>query len=272
MEYELSPIKIPKLGFGTYGLKGQSALSAVKHALSIGLNHIDTAVIYGNEAEVGSAIKESSLKREKVFLTTKVWRDSLTEKKIKASLKESLERLKVDYIDLFLIHWPNPDIPLKESLGTLMQLQKEGLIKHIGVSNFTCSLLQNAKKICPQIITNQVEYHPLLSQKNLLRLIREQNILLTAYAPLIRGKVCSIQQIARIAKKYKKNPCQIALKWLTCQKNVIAIFKSSQKKRIEENLNIFDFQLKDEDIKQINHLNNNKQRLIDPPFAPKWDY
>ena len=270
MEYcSLPKVQIPKLGFGTYQLKSQTAVQVVQWALSLGLRHIDTAVIYDNEKEVGQAIKESSIQREKIFLTTKVWFTDLTEKKLTASLKESLSRLQTDYVDLLLIHWPNPKIPLSETLGTMEELKTQGLIRYIGVSNFNCELLKQAQELCPQIITNQVEYHPLLSQQKLLE--RMKDMCLTAYSPLIRGKATQIQQLQAMAKKYNKTPAQITLRWLIDQKKVVVIFKSAHKNHIEENLNIFDFQLQEEDSEKLFRLNKNQHRVIDPPFAPKWD-
>ena len=272
MEYwSYNQFRIPKIGFGTYNLKGLLAVTAVKKALNLGLRHIDTAPIYNNEAEVGQGIKESKVSREEIFLTTKVWFDCLSSEKVRQSFQISLNKLKTDYIDLLLIHWPNLEIPLEESLSAFEDLQRENKIKHIGVSNFTCSLLEKAKQICPQIITNQVEYHPLINQQKLLHFLEGQNMFLTAYSPLIRGKAFQIQQLIALGKKYKKSPGQIALKWLIDQKDVVIIFKSSHEKYIKQNCNIFDFQLEERDKAILFRLNKNKQRLIDPPFAPEWD-
>ena len=262
-------LKVPKLGFGTYRLEKESAVEAITRALQIGFRHIDTAQIYFNEEEVGQALKKSSILREEIFLTTKIWKDFLTEKEVKRTFKISLEKLKTDYVDLLLIHWPNPKIPLKETLNTFKDLQTKGEVRWIGVSNFPLGLMEKAKKICPDLLTNQVEYHPLLSQKKLLQ--QMENMFLTAYSPLMRGHIFKIQQIQNLAKKYNKSPPQIVLKWLLDQKNVTALFMSSKKEHILENFSIFDFQLEEKDTKQLCHLNNNKQRLIDPPFAPKWD-
>ena len=262
---------IPKVGFGTYQLKNQLAVSAVKTALKLGLRHIDTAQIYDNESEVGQGIRESKIPREKIFLTTKIWLDCLTSEKVKQSFQLSLNKLQTNYVDLLLIHWPNLDVPLEETLGAFMALQKDNKIRHIGVSNFTFDFLNKALQICPQIITNQVEYHPLINQQKMLKLIEAKNIFLTAYSPLMRGKVFQIQQLIALSKKYNKYPSQIALRWLIDQKNVVAIFKSSQEKFIEQNCNIFDFELEDEDKALLFRLNKNKQRLVNPPFAPKWD-
>ena len=264
-------LSMPKLGFGTSMLKEETAVSAVKQAIEMGLRHIDTAQIYFNEKAVGTAIKESPVPREDIFLTTKIWRDSLREKEVRKSFQGSLNWLKTDYVDLLLVHWPNPEIPLEETLGAFKDLKKENKIRYIGVSNFTCDLLKEAKTICPDLVTNQVEYHPLLSQKKLLDFIKGQNIFLTAYSSLMRGKIFKIQQFVHLAKKYKKSPSQIALRWLIEQKNVIALFKAGNKTHIEENFDIFDFELEPQDRDQIFCLNKNRQRIINPPFAPLWD-
>jgi len=272
MEYWVKDqLKIPKLGFGTYMLQKKRAITVIQQALEIGLRHIDTAQIYFNEEEVGTAIRESMIPRKNIFLTTKVWRDSLTPAGVKTSFQDSLNKLKTDYVDLLLIHWPNLKVPLEETLGAFKELKEQNKIRYIGVSNFTCGLLKEAKRICPDLVTNQVEYHPLLSQKKLLNLVNQQGVFLTAYSSLMRGKIFKIQQIARLAEKYKKSPSQIALKWLVEQKNVIALFMSGSKQHIQENFDIFDFELESQDREQIFKLNKNTQRIINPPFAPKWD-
>ena len=264
-------LKMPKLAFGTYMLKGESAVLAVKQALDIGLRHIDTAQIYFNESAVGTAIKESSVPREDIFLTTKIWRDSLTPLEIKKSFQESLSRLKTDYVDLLLIHWPNEAVSLEGALGAFEELKQKNKVRHIGVSNFTLEFLKKAKDISPSLLTNQVEYHPFLSQKKMLDLIDKKNMFLTAYCPLMRGGIFKIQQICHLAEKYKKSPSQIVLRWLIEQKNVVALFKASSRKHIEENFNIFDFKLESHDKERIFRLNKNNQRIINPPFAPCWD-
>lgn len=272
MKYWLQgQLKIPKLGFGTYMLKKERAFTVVRQALEIGLRHIDTAQIYFNEEEVGTAIKESGIPRENIFLTTKIWRDSLTPKGVKASFQDSLNKLKTDYVDLLLVHWPNPEVPLEETLGAFKDLKEKSKIRYIGVSNFTCDLLKEAKKKCPDLVTNQVEYHPLLSQKKLLNLVEQQGVFLTAYSSLMRGKIFKIQQIIHLAEKYKKSPSQIVLRWLIEQKNVVALFMSGNKQHIQENFNIFNFELEPRDREQLFKLNKNTQRIITPPFAPKWD-
>ncbi len=264
-------MKIPRLGFGTWLLRGGEAVFAVKAALSAGLRLIDTAQIYKNESEVGQAIRESHVPREDVFLTTKIWRDSLSPELVKKTAAESLQRLQTDYIDLLLIHWPNPQFPLAETLAAFEGLKKEKKIRFIGVSNFPLALMREAKKLCPSIITNQVEYHPFLSQAALLDFAERSGMFLTAYSPLMRGKITKIRQLADIARRRKKTAAQIALRWIVEQKAAAALFRSSKEERIRENADIFDFQLNEFERSQLFRLTRNNQRTVNPPFAPAWD-
>ena len=254
-------------------MDSHTAPAAIKKALEIGLRHIDTAQIYDTEELVAEAIRKSLVSRKEVFLTTKLWEHHLTGK---ASLikgaEESLRKLNTDYVDLLLIHWPFPEMPLEECLFALQTLKDSGKTRSIGVSNFTSSLLKKALKLCPQIVTNQVEYHPLLNQDILLQDIKHHGICLTAYSPLARGHVTKIQQLKAIGQKYNKTPAQVALKWLIGQENVVVIFKSVKLERIESNSDIFDFQLSPEDKKKIHHLTHNKKRIVSPAFAPQWDF
>ena len=263
---------ISKLGLGTWQLHNEAAISAVSHALKIGLRHIDTAQIYNNEEWVGEALRQSPVPREDIFLTTKLWETHLKgESSLLKGAEKSLKKLKTDYVDLLLIHWPFPGIPLKECLQAMEKLKKNGKIRAIGVSNFTSKMLEETLKICPHIVTNQVEYHPLLNQDKLLKAAKTHHIFLTAYSPLARGHVMKIQQLKTIGKKYGKNPAQIALRWLVEQENVACIFKSASLQRIESNCNIFDFALNPKDKKMIQQLTHNNKRIVNPPFAPKWD-
>lgn len=264
-------IKIPKLGFGTWLLRGGEAVFAVKKALEAGLRLIDTAQIYKNEREVGEAIRESHVQREDVFLTTKIWRDSLSPELVKKTAGESLERLQTDYIDLLLIHWPHPQFPLAETLAAFEELKKENKIRFIGVSNFPLALMREAKKLCPSVITNQVEYHPFLSQEALLSSAERSGMFLTAYSPLMRGKITKSRQLMDIGARHKKTAAQVALRWIVEQKNAAALFRSSKEERIRENANIFDFQLSASDRSKLFRLTQNNQRTVSPPFAPAWD-
>lgn len=264
-------IDMPSLGFGTYELTGSDCIKMVKTALEIGYRHIDTAQIYRNEDEVGLGIMDSNIPRGDIFLTTKVWMDQLHHDDVIASTEESLRKLKTDYVDLLLIHWPNSDVDLEETLGAMKKLKDAGKTRLIGVSNFTVELMEQAVEIMGgEIACNQVEYHPYLSQKPLLDYMRPHNIALTAYSPLARGEVAGKDALAAIAEKYGKHPTQIALRWLVQQDGVCAIPKTAHKSYAESNFEIFDFELDGDDMAEIFALGTG-HRLIDPDWAPQWD-
>ena len=264
-------IQIPKLGFGTWKLQGQQCVSSVLKALEIGYRHIDTAQIYENEEAVGTAIASSGIPREELFLTTKVWKDYLDFKEILVSVSKSLEKLKVDFVDLLLIHWPNPSFSLEDTLSAFKELVDTQKVKYIGLSNFPLSLLRKAKKISKSLLCNQVEYHPFLNQRKLLKETEKLKMCLTAYSPLARGKATTHPTLKSIGTQYGKTPAQVALRWLIEQENVIAIPKATQKTHIKNNFNIFDFKLSKEDKERIKKLQNKKQRLVNPEWAPQWD-
>lgn len=270
---EKEGIKIPKLGFGTWQIEGDKCVEAVKTALEVGYRHIDTAQAYGNEEQVGTAIQESGVAREDIFLTTKIWTQNLTPELIASSFKESLEKLKTDYVDLLLIHWPVEDhAPFAEQVVAFEEILKTGGAKNIGISNFTTKQIKYVKdELGSAMITNQVEYHPYLSQKPVLDCLKEHDMFLTAYSPLARGKAITDAQIIEIAEKYSKNAGQIVLRWLMQQEDVVAIPKSSSEKNIKANFDIFDFELSEEDMNRISDMAMADGRLINPDFAPEWD-
>lgn len=263
--------KIPKLGFGTWMLQKEQAVRAVGHALEVGYRHIDTADVYNNEEDVGLALSKSPVSREDIFLTTKIWRDDLSPEKMKKQIKLSLDKLQTSYVDLLLIHWPNSQFPLEDSLKTLEEMVQKNQTQWIGVSNFPVALLSKAKKLCPSLRTNQVEYHPFLSQTKILKYVVDNQMFLTAYSPLARGKILKSQQIEYVAQKYKKTPSQVVLRWLVEQEAVVPIVKSKTEKHIKENFDIFNFQLEKEDQEKLYRLTHQNQRIVNPPFAPQWD-
>ena len=266
----LSGQKIPKLGFGTWQIQPRDAKQSVTNALSIGYRHIDTAQKYGNESEVGDAIKDSSVPREDIFLVTKIWRDYLSHDQVISSFEESLRKLKTDYVDLVLIHWPNSKFPLKPACLALRSLIEKKKIRHFGISNFTSSLMEEVREHKP--LCNQVEYHPFLNQDILLKKSEELNMFLTAYSPLARGDVFKHPQLTEIGQKYGKNPGQVTLRWLIEQKNVVAIPKANQKEHAAANFNIFDFELSREDTQTINKLTQQNLRAVNPPWHEiGWD-
>ena len=258
---------IPVLGFGTWRLSGKEATEAVKKAIQTGYTHIDTAEMYGNEKQINEAIKDFD--REKLFLTSKVWYENLKYQSVIHACKESLKNLGTDYLNLYLIHWPNPSIDMKETFKALKALYSEGLIKAVGVSNFTIRHLEQALPICQSlslpIVTNQVEFHPFFYQETLLNFCRKNNIYLTAYRPIAKGLVNENKMIIQLAEKYQKTPVQITLRWLI-QQDVIAIPKASSEKHLKENFDIFDFELDPSDMETIKEVNQNK-RMVNSEFA-----
>jgi 2,5-diketo-D-gluconate reductase B len=227
--------------------------------------------MYNNEADVGAAIKDSGVARAELFITTKLWTTNLTPPLVASSFAESLEKLQMDYVDLLLIHWPNPAVPLGETLAAMQDLMRQKKTKAIGVSNFPVKLMREAIETHKApIACNQVEYHVMLSQAAVLDYARKHNIIVTAYSPLGRGGLHKNQLLTEIGHHYGKTGSQVALRWLIEQDGVAAIPKAASAKNAQANFNIFDFELSDKDCQAITKLSGNN-RLIDPDFAPKWD-
>lgn len=276
MPTSLSPVQaagaaIPALGFGTFELSPEEAGPAVAAALEAGYRHIDTAQIYRNEAAVGEAIAASDVPRADVFLTTKVWIERFRNSDLQDSVAESLERLCVDAVDLLLLHWPNPEVPLAETLGALIDVQERGLTRHIGISNFPAALMREAAAIAPgRIATNQVEYHPFLSQRAVLTTARELGMSITAYSPLARGKVFGDPLLKRIADAHGKNEGQVAIRWLLDQ-GLVVLPRSKSPEHIRDNLSVDDFVLTEAEHAAIAEQLPKDRRLINPSFAPEWD-
>ena len=264
--------KIPAIGFGTFELEPADAESMVAHALEVGYRHIDTAQMYKNEEAVGRGLKQSGLDREDIFLTTKVWTDQFADDDLQASVRESLNKLDTDYVDLLLLHWPNPDISLKETLGALNEVREQGLARNIGISNFTTTLIEEAvgQSTAP-LATNQVEFHPYISQQPVLDKLAEHGMALTAYCPLAQGRVFSEPTLERIGKAHGKNGGQVALRWLVQHGDVVVIPRSSKKEHVTNNFDIFDFELTEEEMREVEALHSEDGRIINPSFAPDWD-
>jgi 2,5-diketo-D-gluconate reductase B len=266
---EIQGSTVPKLGFGTWEILGRDCEEAVSDALEIGYRHIDTAQAYENEAEVGKALAASDIPRRELFLTTKLWRDEFAPDRMRPSTEGSLERLHVSCVDLLLLHWPSDDVPLEETLGALIQLRDEGLIRHFGVSNFPARMLREALEVAP-IFADQVEFHPFLGQDELVGLAAEKDFMVTAYSPLARGKVPGDETLGVIGERYGKAAGQVALRWLLDKPNVATIPKASSHERRLENFEVFDFELTDDDRAAIDGLPKDG-RILDPGFAPDWD-
>ncbi len=262
-------VQVPALGLGTWELTGDACTEGVAHALSLGYRHIDTAQGYGNEAQVGEGLAKSGVPRDEIFLVTKVKPDNFARDKALASSRESLRQLRTDYVDLLLLHWPNPEVPLAETLGALKELQDAGAVRHLGVSNFSPSLVEEAREHA-DIFANQVEYHPYLGQEALLDQARVQDYMLTAYSPIAQGEVTGDEILKTIGEAHGKSPVQVTLRWLVQQDHVVAIPKASSEKNRVSNFEIFDFELSDDEMARVFALARG-ERMVDPDFSPEWD-
>lgn len=264
--------EIPALGLGTWDLRGSVCERQVAAALEIGYRHIDTAVMYDNEVEVGAGIRAGSVPRGDIFLTTKVWPDDAADGDCQRSVEASLDRLGLDYVDLILLHWPNPQVPLPETMAALADVKRRGLARHVGVSNFTAGLLREAVACCDEpVVANQVEYHPYLDQSAVLAECRQLGVALTAYSPLAKGRVFAEPLLREIGERHGKSPGQVALRWLVQQPGVIAIPRSSKRERIAEAHDIGDFDLSSAEMQQIGALAKPAGRLVNLSWAPDWD-
>lgn len=263
--------EFPALGFGTWQLKGEIARTSVTEALDAGYRHVDTARMYKNETDVGRGIADSSVARDDIFLTTKIFMDALNSAAVKRELESSLQELATDYVDLMLIHWPTSEVPLEETLGAMHELRENGKTRHVGVSNFPIRWLESALEASSGPITcNQVEYHPFLSQTKLLEFCRSKSIPLVAYSPLAKGGVPDNPLLQEIGRQHGKNAAQVALRWILQQPGVGAVPKSSNPEHIRANLDVFDFELSDDEMRQIHGLDRGR-RIINPDWAPEWD-
>jgi len=256
-------IFIPIIGLGTWVLNGKAAYNAVSWALEMGYRLIDTATVYENERKVGEAIKDSGIPRDEVFITTKVWKSDQGYDNTLAALKTSLKKLDIDYVDLYLIHWPVPG-KTTETWKAMEYIYEEGKARAIGVSNYNLhflnELLDNSEEMP---VVNQVEFSPFLYQKELLEFCRLKNIKLEAYSPLTRGKKLDHPKILEIAQKYNKSAAQVLIRW-GLQHEIIEIPKSGNKDHLEENINVFDFSLKSSEIQELDNLNKDFRVVEDP--------
>jgi 2,5-diketo-D-gluconate reductase B len=263
---------IPCIGFGTYGISGADMLRLIPAALKTGFRHIDTAQIYGNEAEVGEGILRSGVPREDVFITTKVWVSNLPRRRFLASVDESLRNLRTDFIDLLLLHWPSNLVPLADQIGVLNEVVHDGKVLNIGVSNFNRALVEQAVELSDiPLATNQFEYHPYLNQSTLLAATRRGGMSPTAYCVMAVGKVFTDTRLKSIAARYRKSVSQIVLRWII-QQGVVALSRTVHEERLAENINVFNFELGADDMAAIHKLAVPNSRIVDPPgLAPVWD-
>ena len=267
-ELQIKGTSVPRLGFGTWKLSGAECFTAVRDALELGYRHIDTARAYGNEREVGAAIAASSVDRSEVFLTTKIWMDDFEPARLRAAAEDSLRNLGTDYVDLLLLHWPSPEVELERTLAELVALREEGLIGELGVSNFPADLLRRAVAAAP-VFCDQVEMHPFLGQGELLEIAAEEDLMITAYAPLATGDVHSDPVLTGIAAEVGASAAQVALRWLLEQPRVAVIPKAASRKNRLSNLEAFDVELTEEHLAALDALPKDR-RHFDPAWAPDW--
>mgnify|MGYP002386795508 CR=1 FL=1 len=265
--------RIPCLGMGTWTLSGEACSDLVAHALSIGYRHVDTAGGYRNEAEVGAGIRASGVARDEVFVTTKIWHTHLQYDDFLRTAEASIERLGIGPVDLLLIHWPNPAVPLAETIAALNAARGNGLTRHIGVSNFPTGLLAQARALsAAPLVADQVEHHPMLDQTKVLAACRAAGMAMVSYCPLFRGGgLFETPAVADAARRHGKTPGQVVLRWQVQQPGVAAIPRTSRKERLAENLDIFDFALSEAEMAAISALQAANRRLCDFAFSPEWD-
>lgn len=253
---------IPALGFGTFRMSGAEVLRILPQALKLGFRHVDTAQIYGNEAEVGEAIQKSGIPRADVFLTTKVWVDNYRHDAFIASVDESLRKLRTDHVDLLLLHWPGSDVPMAERIGALNEVRNAGKVRHIGISNFNTTQMEEAARLSDApIATNQVEYHPYLDQTKVLQTARRLGMSLTSYYAMANGKVPADPLLTEIGGRHGKTAAQVALRWLVQQQDVIVLSKTATEARLKENFAIFDFALTREEMAAVREHDDLARKL-----------
>jgi 2,5-diketo-D-gluconate reductase B len=264
-------ISLPRLGLGTYRMQGDVCRAAVESALALGYRHIDTAEMYGNEDAIGAAIATAGVAREDLHVTTKVWNENLAPDAIRRSFDASLKKLRLDHVDLYLVHWPAKNMNLPAMFETLLRLKQEGRTRAIGVANFNIALLKTVvEEIKAPIACNQVEYHVMLDQTPLRKYLSAKAIPLVAYCPLAQGRAASDETLMAIGRKHGASAAQVALKWLLDQDGVAVIPKASRAESQKANLDALNVGLDEEDIKAIAGLRKD-QRFVNPGFAPAWD-
>jgi 2,5-diketo-D-gluconate reductase B len=268
---EANGARIPAIGLGTWDLRGRTCARVIEQALRLGYRHIDTAEMYGNEREIGEGLRASAVRRDNVFVTTKVWQDHLAPRELERATKESLARLRLSDVDLLLIHWPSQRVPLAETMGALCRMKEVGFARHIGISNFTVPLMEEAVKLATApLVTNQIEWHPYLGQSKIVAACRRHGLSVTAYSPIARGRAVSDKVLRLIGLHHRKSAGQVSLRFLV-QEGAIVIPRTSKLERLEENMTIFDFELDAAEMDEIRALANPRGRIVDWSGSPNWD-
>lgn len=270
---EAKGARIPLVGLGTWELRGRVCAHLVEQALRLGYRHIDTAEIYNNEREVGDGVRASGVKRGELFITTKIWPSHFAPRELQHAARDCLARLRLDAVDLLLLHWPNPQIPLAETIGALSQVKRDGLAHHIGVSNFTVALIDEAVKATSEpLVCDQVECHPFLNQSKVIAACRHHGMAVVAYSPIARGSIGNNKVLSRIGVAHQKTAAQVSLRFLV-QQRIVVIPRTSQIERLAENATIFDFTLSEQEMAAISALARRDGRIVDFAYSgrPRWD-
>ena len=262
---------IPAVGLGTWELRGRTCARVVEQALRLGYRHIDTAEMYDNERDVGLGLRASGVRRSDVFITTKIWPTHLAPLELERAAKESIARMRLTEVDLLLIHWPSKVIPLSETIPALCKLKTAGFARHIGVSNFTTALIEEAVKYATEpLVTNQVEWHPFLDQSKVRAACTQHGMAVTAYSPIARGKASENKALSIIGACNRKSAAQVCLRFLI-QQGAIVIPRTSKIERLAENMDVFDFMLDDAEMDEIRKLANPRGRIVTMGSGPEWD-
>jgi 2,5-diketo-D-gluconate reductase B len=265
--------RIPLIGLGTWDLRGRTCARLTEQALRLGYRHLDTAELYDNEREVGEGLRAAGVKREDVFITTKIWPSHFAPRELARAAKDSLVRLRLSEVDLLLLHWPNPQIPLAETLGALCKVKRDGLARHIGISNFTVALIEEAVPLATEpLVCNQIEVHAFLDQSKVIAASRKHGMAVVAYSPVARGGLKNDKVLGRIGKGHGKTAAQVGLRFLV-QQGIVVIPRTSRIERLSENFAIFDFELSDAEMAEIAALASRDGRIVDYAYSgsPKWD-
>ncbi|GIK82273.1 MAG: aldo/keto reductase [Pseudorhodoplanes sp.] len=263
--------QIPLVGLGTWELRGRECTRLVDQAIRLGYRHFDTAQLYGNEREVGEGVRASGIRREEVFVVTKVAPDNLAPGPLMRSVRDSIGNLRLGEIDLLLLHWPNKGVPLRETVAALCEVKREGLARHIGVSNYTVALLEEATRLSGErLVCNQIECHPYLDQTKVIAATRKHGMAVVAYSPIARGNAKGDATLARIGRAHGKSAAQVSLRWLV-QQEVAIIPRTSKVERLAENIALFDFTLSEAEMREIVGLAHPGGRIVDWAWSPKWD-
>jgi 2,5-diketo-D-gluconate reductase B len=270
---EANGARIPLLGLGTWELRGRPCARVVEQALRLGYRHVDTAEMYDNEREVGEGLHASGVKRRDVFVTTKIWPSHFAPRALERAARDCLVRLRLSDVDLLLLHWPNPQVPLSETIGALCKVKSDGLARHIGISNFTVTLIEEAFSVATEpLVCDQIECHPFLDQSKVIAACRDHGMAVVAYSPIARGNAKNDEVLARIGAAHKKTAAQVSLRYLV-QQDIVVIPRTSKLDRLAENAAIFDFELSEAEMVEVAALAHREGRIVDWAYSGtmNWD-